>query len=235
MKRSRRYSSVFAKVDRLKQYPLAEGVQLMKSCATTTKFDETVEVTMNLGVDPRHADQIVRGTVSLPHGTGKSVRVLVLAKPDKHKEALEAGADYVGLDDMAEKIQSGWIEFDSVIATPDAMGVVGKLGRILGPRGLMPNPKVGTVTPNVGQAVREVKAGRIDFRVDRYGILHVGVGKASFDGGKLVENVEEFVRTVLKLKPSGAKGTYVKNISISSTMGPGIKLDKAEVLDRVKS
>lgn len=234
MKRSKRYSSVFAKVDRLKQYVLADAVQLMKACSTT-KFDETVEVTMNLGVDPRHADQIVRGTVSLPHGTGKSVRVLVLAKPEKHKEALEAGADFVGLDDMAEKIMAGWIEFDSVIATPDAMGVVGKLGRILGPRGLMPNPKVGTVTPNVGQAVREVKAGRIDFRVDRYGILHVGVGKASFEVQQLVDNVEEFVRTVLKLKPTGAKGTYVKGITLSSTMGPGIKVDKAEILDRVKS
>ncbi len=234
MKRSKRFASTLSKVDRMHQYELLEGVKLLKDCCSA-KFDETVEVTMNLGVDPRHADQIVRGTVSLPHGTGKSVRVLVLAKPEKHKEAQEAGADFVGLDDMAEKIMKGWLDFDAVIATPDAMGVVGKLGRVLGPRGLMPNPKVGTVTPNVGDAVREVKAGRIDFRVDRYGILHVGVGKASFDAEKLVENVDEFVRTVVKLKPAGAKGTYVKNISIASTMGPGIKLDKAEVLARVKN
>jgi large subunit ribosomal protein L1 len=234
MKRSKRHLTLSAKVDRRAQYSLLEAIQLMKSCATT-RFDETVEVTMNLGVDPRHADQIVRGTVSLPNGTGKSVRVLVLAKPDKQKEALDAGADFAGLDDLAEKIQQGWLEFDSVIATPDAMGVVGKLGRILGPRGLMPNPKVGTVTPNVGQAVKEVKAGRIDFRVDRYGILHVGVGKASFEVEKLAENIDEFVRTVIKLKPTGAKGTYVKSIGLSSTMGPGIKVDKTEVLGRVSS
>jgi len=234
MKRSKRHAAAFAKVDRLAQYPLLDAIRLVKDCATT-RFDETVEVTMNLGVDPRHADQIVRGTVSLPNGTGKSVRVLVLAKPEKQKEALDAGADFAGLDDLAEKIQGGWLEFDSVIATPDAMGVVGKLGRILGPRGLMPNPKVGTVTPNVGQAVKEVKAGRIDFRVDKYGILHVGVGKASFAPEKLAENVDEFVKTVLKLKPSGAKGTYVKSIGLSSTMGPGIKVDKTELLARVGS
>lgn len=232
MKRSKRHSSAAGKVDRLVQYPLLDAIRLMKDCSTT-RFDETVEVTMNLGVDPRHADQIVRGTVSLPNGTGKSVRVLVLAKPEKQKEALDAGADFAGLEDLAEKIQGGWLEFDSVIATPDAMGVVGKLGRILGPRGLMPNPKVGTVTPNVGQAVKEVKAGRIDFRVDRYGILHVGVGKASFEPEKLAENIDEFVRTVIKLKPTGAKGTYVKSIGLSSTMGPGIKVDKAELLTRV--
>ncbi len=234
MKRSKRYSTVLSKVDRRREYPLDDAVKLVKDCGTAG-FDETVEVTMNLGVDPRHADQIVRGTVSLPHGTGKSIRVLVLAKPERQQEALDAGADFAGLEDYAEKIQGGWLEFDSVIAAPDVMGVVGKLGRILGPRGLMPNPKVGTVTPNIVEAVKEVKAGRIDFRVDRYGILHVGVGKTSFQEAQLAENVYEFVRTVLKLKPSGAKGTYVKNISLSSTMGPGVKVDKAEVLARVKS
>ncbi len=234
MKRSKRYSAAFAKVDRLKQYDLEEAIVLLKDCCSV-RFSETVEVTMNLGVDPRHADQIVRGTVSLPHGTGKSVRVLVLAKPEKQKEAEDAGADYAGLDELVEKIQGGWLDFDSVIATPDVMGVVGKLGRILGPRGMMPNPKVGTVTMNVGDAVREVKAGRIDFRVDRYGILHVGVGKAAFSTEQLVENIDEFVRTVLKLKPAGAKGTYVQRMSIASTMGPGIKLDKALVLARIKN
>ena len=234
MKRSKRYSAAFAKVDRMKQYNLEEAIKLLKDCSSV-RFNETVEVTMNLGVDPRHADQIVRGTVSLPHGTGKSVRVLVLAKPEKQKEAEEAGADFAGLDELVEKIQGGWLDFDSVIATPDVMGVVGKLGRILGPRGMMPNPKVGTVTMNIGDAVREVKAGRIDFRVDRYGILHVGVGKADFSAEQLSENVDEFVRTVLKLKPTGAKGTYVQRMSIASTMGPGIKLDKTTVLARVKS
>jgi large subunit ribosomal protein L1 len=234
MKRSKRYSNVFAKVDRLNHYDLTEAVKLIKDCKSVN-FDETIEVTMNLGVDPRHADQIVRGTVSLPHGTGKSVRVLVLAKPEKQQEALDAGADFVGLEDYAEKIQKGWLDFDSVIAAPDAMGVVGKLGRVLGPRGLMPNPKVGTVTPNVADAVRQVKAGRIDFRVDKYGILHVGVGKMSFDANKLEENIEEFIKTVLKLKPAGAKGTYIESISLSSTMGPGIKLDKVEILARTKN
>jgi large subunit ribosomal protein L1 len=234
MKRSKRYSAVFSKVDRLKHYDLDSAVSLIRECSNAG-FDETIELTMNLGVDPRHADQVVRGTVSLPNGTGKSVRVLVLAKPEKHKEALDAGADHVGLDDLAAQIMKGWLEFDSVIAAPDAMGVVGKLGRILGPRGLMPNPKIGTVTPNVGDAVRQVKAGRIDFRVDRYGILHVGIGKSSFEASKLVENAAEFIRTVVKLKPSGAKGTYIKSVSLSSTMGPGIRLDVTDALAQGKN
>ncbi len=229
MKRSKRFNAAHSKVDRLKHYAIGEACSLVKECATA-KFDETVEVTMNLGVDPRHADQIVRGTVSLPHGTGKPVRVLVLAKSDKAKEAIDAGADFAGLEDQVQKIKDGWLDFDSVIATPDVMGEVGKLGRVLGPRGLMPNPKVGTVTMDVAKAVNEVKAGRIDFRVDKYGILHVGVGRASFDLEKLQENVEAFVKTVIRLKPSGAKGTYVKGITLGSTMGPGIKIDKADAL-----
>lgn len=234
MKRSKRFRAVHAKVDRTKHYSLTEACGLVRECATA-KFDETVEVTMNLGVDPRHADQIVRGTVSLPHGTGKEIRVLVLAKSDKAKEAMEAGADHAGLEDQIQKIKDGWLEFDSVIATPDVMGEVGKLGRVLGPRGLMPNPKVGTVTMDVAKAVREVKAGRIDFRVDKYGILHVGVGRVSFTAAQLEENVDAFVRTVVRLKPSGAKGTYVKGITLASTMGPGVKVDRTEALTRVGS
>ncbi|MCA9782673.1 MAG: 50S ribosomal protein L1 [Calditrichaeota bacterium] len=234
MKRSKRFRAVHAKVDRLKHYSLNEACGLVRECASA-KFDETVEVTMNLGVDPRHADQIVRGTVSLPHGTGKEIRVLVLAKSDKAKEATEAGADFAGLEDQIQKIKDGWLEFDSVIATPDVMGEVGKLGRVLGPRGLMPNPKVGTVTMDVAKAVREVKAGRIDFRVDKYGILHVGVGRVSFTADQLEENIDAFVRTVVRLKPSGAKGTYVKGISLASTMGPGIRVDRTEALARVGS
>jgi large subunit ribosomal protein L1 len=234
MKRSKRFRAVHSKVDRLKHYSLTEACGLVRECATA-KFDETVEVTMNLGVDPRHADQIVRGTVSLPHGTGKEIRVLVLAKSDKAKEALDAGADFAGLEEQIQKIKDGWLEFDSVIATPDVMGEVGKLGRVLGPRGLMPNPKVGTVTMDVAKAVREVKAGRIDFRVDKYGILHVGVGRVSFTAAQLEENIDAFVRTVVRLKPSGAKGTYVKGISLASTMGPGVKVDRTEALTRVGS
>jgi large subunit ribosomal protein L1 len=234
MKRSKRYSAVFSKIVPLKHYDMDTAASLLRECSSAS-FDETIELTMNLGVDPRHADQVVRGTVSLPNGTGKSVRVLVLAKPEKQKEALDAGADFVGLEDMAQKISGGWLEFDSVIAAPDAMGVVGKLGRILGPRGMMPNPKIGTVTPNVGDAVRQVKAGRIDFRVDRYGILHVGIGKSSFEAAQIAENADEFIRTVVKLKPSGAKGTYIKSVSLSSTMGPGIRLDVNDALARAKS
>ena len=234
MKRSKRFRAVHSKVDRLKHYSLTEACGLVRECATA-KFDETVEVTMNLGVDPRHADQIVRGTVSLPHGTGKEIRVLVLAKSDKAKEAMDAGADFAGLEEQIQKIKDGWLEFDSVIATPDVMGEVGKLGRVLGPRGLMPNPKVGTVTMDVAKAVREVKAGRIDFRVDKYGILHVGVGRVSFTAAQLEENIDAFVRTVVRLKPSGAKGTYVKGISLASTMGPGVKVDRTEALTRVGS
>ncbi len=233
MKHSRRYLEVKEKVDRFREYELDEAFDILKETATA-KFDETVEVAVNLGVDPRHADQMVRGTVSLPHGTGKTVRVLVLAKEPKQKEALDAGADYAGLEDYIEKIQKGWTEVDAVIATPDVMAQVGKLGRILGPRGLMPNPKTGTVTMDVAQAVREIKGGRIDFRTDKYGIVHAVIGKASFDKEKLIENLQEFMRALLRLKPPAAKGQYVKSVTISSTLGPGIKLDRQSLLSSLK-
>lgn len=224
MKRSKRYNSVASKIDRALEYSLEDAVKLLKQSATA-KFDETVEIAMRLGVDPRHADQMVRGTVTLPHGTGKKVRVLVFAKGDKVQEALDAGADYAGLQEYVEQINKGWLDFDVAVATPDVMRDVGKLGRILGARGLMPNPKSGTVTMDVATAVKEIKAGKIDFRVDKTGIIHTGVGKISFDDDKIVENVKTFINTVVKLKPSAAKGTYLKSISLSSTMGPGIFLD----------
>jgi len=208
-----------------KSYKIAEAVTILKKYSTA-KFDESVDIAMTLGVDPKHADQVVRGTVSLPHGTGKQVRVLVIAKPEKQAEAVEAGADHVGFDDYLKKIQEGWTDIDVIIAAPDTMSELGKLGKILGPRGLMPNPKSGTVTPNIGQAVKEVKAGKIDFRVDKNGIVHSSVGKASFDENKLVDNIITFINTIIKLKPSAAKGTYIKSITISSTMGPGIKIDR---------
>lgn len=233
MKRSRRWKEAQTKVDRLREYQLEEALAIMKDCAKS-KFDETVELAVNLGVDPRKADQMVRGTVTLPHGTGKVARVLVLTKGEKQAEAREAGADYVGYDEYIEKIQQGWFEFDVCIATPDAMRDVGKLGRALGPRGLMPNPKTGTVTFDVGQAVTEVKGGRIDFRVDRYGIVHAGVGKSSFGVEQLRDNINEFLRTINRMKPSTSKGTYVKRISISSTMGPGIKIDRTTTLNALK-
>jgi len=212
-----------------KDYSLDEAVQLVKQSATA-KFDESIEVCVNLGVDPRHADQVVRGTVSLPHGTGKEVRVLVLTKGAKEAEAKEKGADYVGFDEYIKKIQGGWLEFDVLVATPDVMGEVGKLGRVLGPRGLMPNPKSGTVTMDVGKAVEELKAGKIEFRVDKYGILHVAVGRASFGEKELSANIVAFLETVMRLKPSAAKGQYVKGLTLSSTMGPGIRLDRTAVL-----
>jgi large subunit ribosomal protein L1 len=204
--------------------PLAEAVTLIKANATA-KFDETVEVAMNLGVDPRHADQMVRGVVSLPNGTGKAVRVAVFAKGAKADEAKAAGADIVGAEDLMETIQGGTIDFDRAIATPDMMPIVGRLGKILGPRNLMPNPKVGTVTMDVATAVRNAKGGEVQFRVEKGGIIHGGVGKASFDEGKLVENVRAFVQAVNRAKPSGAKGTYLKKVSLSSTMGPGVSVD----------
>ena len=225
MKRSKRYNELIAKIDRNTEYGLTEGVTILKSSATA-KFDETVEIAMKLGVDPRHADQMVRGTVVLPHGTGKQIRVLVLAKGDKVDEALKAGADYAGLEEYIEKIQKGWLEFDVVVASPDVMSMVGRLGKILGTRGLMPNPKSGTVTPEVAKAVNEIKAGKIDFRVDKTGIVHTGIGKVSFDEKKIVENIQAFVSAIIKLKPSAAKGTYLRSISISSSMGPGIFLDR---------
>lgn len=229
MKRSKRYRELLQKIDRGKDYSLEEAVKLLKETASA-KFDETVEVAVRLGVDPRHADQVVRGTVTLPHGTGKDVRVLVIAKGAKATEAEEAGADYVGFKDVIEKIQQGWLEFDVVIATPDVMSEVGKLGRILGPRGLMPNPKAGTVTMDVAKAVKEVKAGKIEFRVDRYGILHVAVGKASFDEDKLIENIKTFIETVMRLKPPAAKGQYLRSITVANTMGPGIRVDRNSVV-----
>jgi large subunit ribosomal protein L1 len=228
-KPGKRLKAALARVDRLRTYPLGEAIGLLKACATA-KFDESVEVALNLGVDPRHADQMVRGTADLPHGTGKSVRVAVFARGDKAEEARAAGADIVGAEDLAQSIQGGEIAFDRCIATPDLMPVVGRLGRILGPRGLMPNPKLGTVTPNVAQAVSAAKAGQVQFRVEKTGIIHAGVGKASFEPELLADNVKAFVDAVNKAKPSGAKGTYLKRAAISSTMGPGLKLDVATLV-----
>lgn len=225
MNHSRRYTANQDLIDKTREYTLAEGVELIKKAANA-KFDETIELTLNLGVDPRYADQNIRGTVILPHGTGKKVRVLVLTQGEKVKEAEEAGADYAGLEEYVKQIEGGWFDFDVCIATPDVMRHVGKLGRALGTRGLMPNPKTGTVTNDIAQAVNEAKAGKISFRVDKYGILHVNVGKASFEADQLVDNVKGMMSTVMKLKPVALKGTYLKKVSISSTHGPGIKIDK---------
>jgi large subunit ribosomal protein L1 len=221
-KRSKRYIEA-AKLIEDREYSLDEAIELLKKTASA-KFDETVELSVRLGVDPRHADQAVRGVVALPHGLGKEVRVLVIAKGEKEAEAKEAGADYVGYEEYLEKIQQGWVDFDVLIATPDAMRDLGKLGKILGPRGLMPNPKSGTVTMDVGRTVKEVKAGKIDFRVDKTGIVHTGIGKASFEPEKLRDNVKALMQTIIRLRPSTAKGTYLKSIYISNTMGPGIRL-----------
>jgi large subunit ribosomal protein L1 len=220
----KRLAKAVQDLDRDKSYEVAEAVKMVKERATA-KFDETIEISMNLGVDPRHADQMVRGMLSLPNGTGKSVRVAVFAKGDKIDEATGAGADLVGGDELAEKVQKGEIDFDRCIATPDMMAVVGKLGKILGPRGLMPNPKLGTVTQDVAEAVRAAKGGQIEYKVEKAGVIHAGIGKASFSEEDLVENVNALVDAVKKAKPSGVKGTYVKKVSLSSTMGPGVKLD----------
>lgn len=217
-----------AKVDRTRTYPLKDALEIVKD-ASYCKFDETVDVAVRLGVDPRHADQMVRGAVVLPNGLGKTVRVLVFAKGEKEKEAREAGADHVGAEDLVAKIQEGWFDFDMAIATPDMMGVVGKIGKLLGPRGLMPNPKVGTVTFDVDRAVKECKAGKVEYRVEKAGIVHAPVGKLSFDTDKLQENILALVEALVKAKPSAAKGTYLRKICVSSTMGPGISLDIAEV------
>jgi large subunit ribosomal protein L1 len=217
------------KFDAVKHYSLSEASQIVKDI-TTTKFDASVDVAISLGVDPRKANQMVRGTVSLPHGTGKDVKVLVLCTPDKEAEAKEAGAEFVGLDEYIEKIKNGWTDVDVIITMPSVMGKVGALGRVLGPRGLMPNPKTGTVTMNVGQAVTEVKAGKIDFKVDKYGIIHASIGKASFESDKIADNAKELISTLVKLKPSSAKGTYVKSITISSTMSPGVKVETKSVV-----
>nr|CRH06690.1 50S ribosomal subunit protein L1 [Candidatus Magnetococcus massalia] len=225
---TKRAKVIAEKVDRNATLPLEEAVALVKECATA-KFDETVELSVNLGVDPRHADQMIRGSVSLPKGTGKEVRVLVFAKGDKAEEAKAAGADVVGADDLLEKIQGGWMDFDRVVATPDVMGVVGRLGKILGPRGLMPNPKLGTVTMDVTKVIKEIKAGQVAFRVEKAGIIHAGVGKASFSADDLKENITSMIEQLRKMKPSSIKGTYMKKITISSTMGPGVKVDSATI------
>ncbi len=217
-----------AKFDKSKIYSLTEAVDIVKQI-TYTKFDASVDLNVRLGVDPRKANQMVRGSVTLPHGTGKTARVLVLCTPDKEQEAKDAGADFVGLDEYIQKIKDGWTDIDVVITTPNVMPKVGALGRILGPRGLMPNPKTGTVTMDVAKAVLEVKAGKIDFKVDKYGIIHAGVAKVSFSNDKITENASELIHTILKLKPSAAKGTYVKSIFISSTMSPGVQIDLKSV------
>jgi large subunit ribosomal protein L1 len=226
---SKKRKEVLAKVDLAKSYTLVEACDLVK-VITTTKFDSSVDISVRLGVDPRKANQMVRGTVALPHGTGKDVKVLVLCTPDKEAEAKAAGADHVGLDDYIEKIKGGWTDIDVIITMPSVMGKVGALGRILGPRSLMPNPKTGTVTMEVGKAVEEVKAGKIDFKVDKYGNIHAGIGKASFTGDKLRDNAAELVSALNKLKPSAAKGTYIKSLYISSTMSPSIQIDAKSVL-----
>ena len=223
-KRSKKHTEALKKVDRTVQYDPEDALELTVS-SSYAKFDETVDVAVRLGVDPRHADQMVRGTVVLPNGLGKEVKVLVFAKGEKEKEALDAGADFVADEETVEKIQNGWFGFDKAIATPDMMGTVGKLGRILGPRGLMPNAKTGTVTFELEKAINELKAGKIDFRVEKAGIVHVPVGKVSFGAEKLVENVRAFLDKLVALRPAASKGTYLKTISISSTMGPGIKID----------
>ena len=221
---SKKRKEALSKIDSEKVYSLAEACNLVKD-VSTTKFDASIDLCVRLGVDPRKANQMVRGTVALPHGTGKDMKVLVLCTPDKEEEAKAAGADHVGLDEYIQKIKGGWTDIDVIITMPAVMGKVGALGRILGPRGLMPNPKTGTVTMDVGMAVTEVKAGKIDFKVDKYGIIHAGVAKASFDGDKIADNVDELLQTIVKLKPSSAKGTYIKSIYISSTMSPSIQVD----------
>ena len=227
MYRSIRYKENLMTVNRDKEYLLDDAVGLLKD-SKIAKFDESVDLAVNLGVDPIHADQIVRGTISLPHGTGKKVTVLVLCKGENVVSAEGAGADVVGADDYIDKIKGGWLDIDVIIATPDMMASVGKIGRVLGPRGLMPNPKSGTVTTDVVKAVNEVKAGRIEFRVDKYGLIHTRIGKLSFDNDKLIDNVKTFMGALLRAKPPASKGTYLKKISITSTMGPGLKLDKSE-------
>jgi large subunit ribosomal protein L1 len=217
-----------SKYDAAKEYSLHQAAEILKDISST-KFDASVDIDVRLGVDPRKADQMVRGVATLPHGTGKTVRVLVLCTPDKENEAKEAGADFVGLDDYIQKIEQGWTDIDVIITMPSVMAKVGRLGKVLGPRGLMPNPKSGTVTPDVGKAVREVKAGKIDFKVDKTGIIHTSIGKVSFTPEKLAENAQEIIATLMRLKPSSAKGTYMKTINLSSTMSPGVTIDKGTV------
>jgi large subunit ribosomal protein L1 len=223
--RGKKFTAAVSRVDRTREYPIPEAVALVKG-SSYAKFDETVDVAVNLGVDPRHADQVVRGTVVLPHGTGKSVRVLVITQGDRVREAEAAGADFVGVE-YIQKIRDGWLECDVIVATPDVMGQLGTLGRVLGPRGLMPNPKAGTVTMDVTRAVREIKAGKIEFRVDKTGNVHAPVGKVSFTAGQLADNVTAFMDTIARVKPAAAKGTYIRSATVSSTMGPGVRLETA--------
>jgi len=228
-KSSKRYLKTSEMIDRERLYEVGEAVELIKSWPAP-KFDESVDLALNLGVDPKHADQMVRGALVLPHGTGKDLRILVFAKGEKEKEAQEAGADYVGGDDLAKKIQDeGWMEFERVIATPDMMAVVGRLGKVLGPRGLMPNPKLGTVTPDIGRAVAENKAGKVEYRVDKNGIVHCAVAKVSFDPEQIIDNATALIDAIIKARPAASKGVYLKKISISTTMGPGLRIDPASV------
>jgi len=229
MARSKRYQASLGTLDRERSYTLDEAVGILKSWPPC-KFDQSVDLSLNLGVDPKHADQMVRGALVLPHGIGRSVRILVFAKGEKEREAREAGADFVGAEDLAKKItDEGWLDFDRVIATPDMMGLVGRLGRVLGPRGLMPNPKLGTVTPDVARAVAENKSGKVEYKVDKSGIIHASVAKASFDGQKIRENAQALIEAVLRAKPASAKGVYMKKISLSTTMGPGLRIDPSSV------
>jgi len=222
------YQAALAKLDRSQRYLLEDGFKLVKETARA-KFNETVEMAVRLGVDPRQADQNVRGTVNLPHGMGKTVRVLAFAKGEKEKEAQEAGADFVGAEDLIKKISDGWFDFDKAVATPDMMAAVGRIGKVLGPRGLMPNPKTGTVTLDIGKAVKEIKAGKLEFRVDKAGIVHVPVGKATFQPEQLIENARAVLASILRAKPASAKGNYVRGVTVSTTMGPGIKIDLSQV------
>jgi len=233
-KRGKKYSASKADISPVNQYKLDEALELALK-AKYSKFDETMDIAIRLGVDPRHADQMVRSSVVLPNGTGKTARVLVFAKGEKVKEALDAGADFAGGDELVEKIQGGWLEFDRTIATPDMMGTVGKIGRVLGPRNLMPNAKVGTVTFDVARVVKEIKSGKVDFKVDKTGIVHAGIGKVSFGANSLKENILSFVDKIIQLKPSSAKGVYLRGISISTTMGPGIKIDPMELRTSTKA
>ncbi len=226
---SKKRKEALSKFDATKSYSLVEAAEILKQISYT-KFDSSIDIDVRLGVDPRKADQMVRGVVALPHGTGKTVRVLVLCSPDKEEEAKAAGADFVGLDEYISKIEKGWTDIDVIITMPTVMAKLGRLGKVLGPRGLMPNPKSGTVTLEVGKAVREVKAGKIDFKVDKTGIIHAGIAKVSFDATKIADNANEIIQTLVKLKPSSAKGTYVKGISLSSTMSPGIQIDKSTII-----
>lgn len=227
-RRSKRIRKIVAMVDSNKEYTLAEAIDILKKCPTV-KFDESVDISLKMGVDPRRSDQLVRGTVTLPNGTGKTLRILVFAQGEKVKEALDAGADYVGNQELFEKVSGGWTDFDAVIATPDMMRDVGKLGKVLGPRGLMPTPKAGTVTTDVVKAIGELKGGKIEFKLDRHGVINNGVGKRSFDGEKLVENVKAFIQAIVRAKPAAAKGHYLRSLCLSTTMGPGMKIDLKQV------